>query len=310
MSARFSRVAYLSGGVGGARLLQGMARLLPPRALSAIVNVGDDLEHFGLYVCPDLDTVLYTLSGLADLRRGWGLRGETFHALQRVVRYGGEGWFQLGDRDLATHLMRTQWLAQGQRLTEVTARLSHALGVEHPVLPMSDEPLRTEIETRDEGVLPFQHWLVRRRAEPQVAAVRFRGTARPTAEVLQALRDAELVVIGPSNPYVSIDPILSLPGVREALPGKTVVAVSPIVGGRAVKGPLGEMIPALSGRAASAAAIAAHYAPLLSGLVVERGDEGGVQGVPALAAHSVMRDAADRMRLARAVLSFAETLCR
>jgi LPPG:FO 2-phospho-L-lactate transferase len=301
-------VAYLSGGVGGARLLQGLARVVPASSLSVIVNVGDDFDHWGLRVCPDLDTVLYVLSGLSDMQRGWGLRGETFRALELVRRYGGEDWFGLGDRDLATHVMRTQWLRAGETLTAITERLSRGLGVACRVLPMSDDRLETLIETESEGVLGFQHWLVRRRGEPRVKRVRFAGDARPSDAVMRALEAAELIVIGPSNPYVSVDPILSLPGVRERIAGKRVVAVSPIVGGRAIKGPLGEMIPALAGRDASAGAIAAHYGALLSGIVVEHGDEGSVQGTRVLAAKTVMKTARDRLQLAKTVLGFAESL--
>jgi LPPG:FO 2-phospho-L-lactate transferase len=286
-----------------------MAQLLAPEALTTIVNVGDDFEHWGLYICPDLDTLLYTLSGLSDQKRGWGLRGESFRALELVRRYGGDGWFQLGDRDLATHLMRTRWLAEGQTLTAVTARLARALGVEHTLLPMSDAPLQTQIETTSEGTLGFQHWLVRRRGEPSVARVRFEGNAQPTPEVLAAIEGADLAVIGPSNPYVSVDPILSLPGVRELLAHRPVIAVSPIVGGRAIKGPLAEMIPALAQREASALAIAAHYGALLKGLVLERGDEPASCELPLLATRTVMRTRRDRVRLARELLSFAETLC-
>jgi LPPG:FO 2-phospho-L-lactate transferase len=302
------KVCYLSGGVGGARLLQGLARTLAPADLSVIVNVGDDFDHWGLRICPDLDTVLYMLSGLSDTRRGWGLRGETFRALESVRTYGGEDWFALGDRDLATHLMRTQWLAQGETLTAVTARLAQALGVGCSVLPMSDQMLQTHIETESEGVLGFQHWLVRRRGEPRVRRVIFRGDARPTSQVLAAIDGADVVAFGPSNPYVSIDPILALPGVRERIARKRVVAVSPIVGGRAIKGPLAEMIPALAGREPSAGAVAAHYGSLLTGVVVERGDEASVAGVRVLPASTVMRDARDRLRLAHALLSFAESL--
>jgi LPPG:FO 2-phospho-L-lactate transferase len=303
------RVVYLSGGVGGARLLAGMAELLPAATLSAIVNVGDDFEHWGLKICPDLDTILYTLSGLSDMKRGWGLRRESFHTLELVQRYGGENWFQLGDRDLATHLMRSQWLREGMRLTEVTQRLARALGVEHAILPVSDSPLATSIETERDGTLDFQEWLVRRRGEPRVARVCFRGSALPTPEVCAALEDAELIVIGPSNPYVSIDPILAVPRVRALVSRRCVIAVSPIVAGRAVKGPLAEMIPALAGRPPSAAAIAAHYGTLLKGIVVEDGDEAECAALlPTLATGTVMRSNRERVRLARALLAFAEGL--
>jgi LPPG:FO 2-phospho-L-lactate transferase len=304
------RIVYLSGGVGGARLLDGLARVAPPEMLTAVVNVGDDLLHWGLYVCPDVDTVLYTLSGLSDARRGWGLRDESFRALEGVARYGGEDWFKLGDRDLATHLMRTRWLREGQTLTAITERLARALEVGCRVLPASDDRFATHIETEHDGVLAFQDWLVRRRGEPAVRSVSFRGDARPSPEVLGAIDGADLVVIGPSNPYVSIDPILALPGLRDRVGGKPVIAVSPIVGGRAIKGPLAEMIPALSGRPAGAAAIAAHYGDLLAGLVVERGDEAQVHGVPVLATRTVMKTRRDRTELARALMAFAEEQTR
>jgi LPPG:FO 2-phospho-L-lactate transferase len=300
------RVVALSGGVGGARLLDGLQAALPPGALTAIVNTGDDFEHWGLYISPDVDTVVYTLAGLAHEARGWGLADETFHALEMTRRLGGEDWFQLGDRDLALHLLRTRALADGLTLTEVTTRVAARLGVTARVLPMADQPCRTLIDL-DEGEIPFQDWLVRRRAAGTVRRVRFAGGPPPSPGVLAALDEAELVVIGPSNPYVSIDPILSLPGLRPALGGKRVVAVSPIVGGRAVKGPLGDMIASLAGRPPSAAAIAAHYGALVSAVVVERGDEAGLE-LPVLATSTIMRDRADRRRLAEELLAWAERL--
>lgn len=298
------RVVALSGGVGGARLLDGLQAALPAGALTAIVNTGDDLEHWGLHVSPDVDTVLYTLSGLADETRGWGLEGETFGALEMVRRYGGDDWFALGDRDLATHLVRTRALARGETLTETTAQLARALGVRTRVLPMADGPCRTMIDTDEHGALPFQEWFVRLRTRPVVRRVWFAGAPLPAPGVLTALAEADLVVIGPSNPYVSIDPILSLRGVREALAGRQVVALSPIVNGRAVKGPLGELIPQLAGRAPSAAAVAAHYGALVGGWVVERGD-GAEIAAPLLETQTVMRDRMDRRRLAEEILAFA-----
>ncbi len=309
----YSHVVALSGGVGGARFLDGLAQALPPGALTAIVNTGDDFEHLGLTICPDLDTVMYTLSALADEERGWGLRGETFAALSMVRRYGGPDWFALGDHDLATHLLRTEALRGGQSLTAVTARLCDALAVPARVLPMADGPCRTMIETVSDGTLPFQEWFVRRRAQPAVRAVRFAGRPAPAPGVLDAIAACEVVLIGPSNPYVSIDPILSLDGVRAALAKRPVVAVSPIVGGQAVKGPLGTMIPQLAGAPASAAAIARHYqqgGALLRGLVVERGDEAEVEGVAVHATGTVMRTQDDRRRLAEETLAFAAALVR
>jgi LPPG:FO 2-phospho-L-lactate transferase len=297
-------VVALSGGVGGARLLRGLTRALPEGVLTAIVNTGDDFEHWGQYVSPDLDTVMYTLAGLSDEARGWGLSGETFALLEAMKRYGEDAWFAIGDRDMATHVARTAALARGERLTAITGRLCRALGVTTRVLPMSDDRCRTMIDTQGHGALTFQTWFVRHRTAPAARRVWFEGEARATAAVLAALREAELVVIGPSNPYVSIDPILSLPGVRDAVFARLVVAVSPIVGGRAVKGPLAEMIPALDGVAPSAAAVAAHY-PGLRGMVVERGD---TLPLPAVATDTVMRGPEDSERLAREVLQFASDL--
>jgi LPPG:FO 2-phospho-L-lactate transferase len=293
------RIVALSGGVGGAKLVDGLAQVLAPEELTVIVNTGDDFVHWGLTICPDLDTVMYTLAGLAHPEQGWGIAGETFHALAMMERLGGPAWFRLGDRDLATHLFRTEQLARGSVLTDVTARLCTALGVRPRVLPMSDAARPTMLDT-DDGTLSFQEWLVGRRGAPTVRRVWWPGTALPTPAVLDAIASADLVIIGPSNPYVSIDPILSLDGVRAAIAQKRVVAVSPIVGGRAVKGPLGGMIPTLAGREPSPGAIARHYDGLLHAMVIERGDER--PPLRALATSTVMRDRDDRARLAREVL--------
>ncbi|HEX7476816.1 MAG TPA: 2-phospho-L-lactate transferase [Polyangiales bacterium] len=302
-----SRVVYLSGGVGGARLAHGLARALDPERLTLIVNTGDDFTHWGLSVSPDLDTVMYTLADLGDVARGWGLATESFAALSIVERYGGETWFQLGDRDLGTHLMRSQWLREGKSLTEITATLCKGLGVRARLLPMSDETSETMIDT-DQGTLTFQHWLVRARAAPDVRRVWFRGRARPTLAMLQAIEEADLLILGPSNPYVSIDPIFALPGVFERVRQKPVVAVSPIVHGQAVKGPLVRMLHTLARAEPSPFAIAAHYAGLLRGLVVERGDEASVQGVRVLGTATVMNTRERSLELAKQVLGFAEGL--
>jgi LPPG:FO 2-phospho-L-lactate transferase len=302
-------VVALSGGVGGAKLVHGLARALPAGALTAIVNTGDDFEHLGLFISPDLDTCMYTLSGLADDERGWGLAEESFRALEMLSHFGADAWFKLGDRDLATHLIRSDALRRGERLTEVTRRLCAASRVDTRLLPMADAPRATMIDTEAEGTLGFQHWLVRRRAEPKVRAVRYVGEEQPTDEVLAALRGADLVVLCPSNPYVSLEPILTLRGVREILAERRVIAVSPIVRGRAIKGPLASMIPALDGRAPTAAAVAARYAPYLSAMVVEAGDESELD-VPVLATSTIMRTHDDRERLARELLDFAESVGR
>jgi LPPG:FO 2-phospho-L-lactate transferase len=272
--------------------------------LTAIVNTGDDFVHLGLHVSPDLDTVMYTLAGLAHEERGWGLAEETFAGLSMVKRYGGPDWFALGDRDLATHLLRSEALRAGESLSAITRRLCSALGIVHPVLPMSDEPVRTMIETASDGTLPFQDWFVRRRAEPAVRAVRFDGGRAPGPGVVPAIDACDVVIVGPSNQYVSIDPILSLEGVRDAIGRKPVVALSPIVGGAAVKGPLATMIRDLTGEAASAGAVVRHYRGLIRGMVVERGDEATVGGIPVLGTSTVMRSREDRLRLAREILSF------
>jgi LPPG:FO 2-phospho-L-lactate transferase len=304
------KVVALSGGVGGARLLEGLARALTPGALTAIVNTGDDFVHLGLCVSPDLDTVMYTLSGLAHEERGWGLAEETFAGLAMVRKYGGPDWFALGDRDLATHLLRTDALRAGTSLSAVTARLCGALGIAHPILPMADAPRRTMIETTHEGTLPFQDWFVRRRAEPAVMAVHFEGERKAAPGVIGAIDASDVVVIGPSNPYVSIDPILTLDGVRDAIARKPVVALSPIVGGEAVKGPLATMIRELAGEAPSAGAVARHYRGLVRAMVVERGDEATVHAMPVLGTSTVMRSRDDRLRLARELLAFAAEVSR
>jgi LPPG:FO 2-phospho-L-lactate transferase len=300
------RVVALSGGVGGARLLDGLARALPPGALTAIVNTGDDFVHLGLNVSPDLDTVMYTLSGLAHEERGWGLAEETFGSLEMVRRYGGPDWFTLGDRDLATHLLRTEALRRGVSLSAVTARLCAALGIAHAILPMSDGPQRTIVVTASDGALPFQEWFVKRRAEPRVRSVSCEGDGKPAEAVIDTIHASDAVIIGPSNPYVSIDPILHLSGVLKAIVGKPVVLVSPIVRGAAVKGPLAAMIRDLTGEAVSAGAVARHYSALTrAAMVVERGDEETVANMPVLGTSTIMRSRADRLRLAREVLAFA-----
>ena len=310
---RWRKVVALSGGVGGARLLHGLSRVLEPSALTALVNTGDDFEHWGLWISPDLDTVMYTLADLAHEERGWGLKEESFNALERMRTYGADDWFALGDRDLATHLVRTEALRRGETLGAVTRRLTTALGIGCRVLPMADVPCRTIIETATDGALPFQTWFVRHRAEPKVTRVRLDPSPPPppAAGVLEALAEAELVVIGPSNPYVSVDPILSLPGVREAVFARPVVALSPIVHGEAVKGPLARMLVDLGGEAATPAAVARHYGPRLRGMVVERGDEATLRDLPNLRVRSsdtIMRTREGSARLARELLAFAQEL--
>lgn len=300
-----ARVVALSGGVGGARLVHGLAAVLPPGALTVVVNTGDDFDHWGLRICPDLDTIMYTLAGLAHPEQGWGIAGETWGTFAMMERLGAPTWFRLGDRDLGTHLVRTSALAAGARLTTITADLCRSLGVATRLLPMCDTPCPTLIETPS-GTLPFQDWLVRHRGAPRVTRTWSAAPASPTPEVLDALATADLILIGPSNPYVSIDPILRLPGIAAALAARPLIAVSPIVAGRAVKGPLAAMIESLAGVPASPTAIADHYAAALgrplTGLVLEHGEP--PPAIPCLATSTLMPTIDERVALARAVLDW------
>jgi len=294
----------LAGGVGGARLALGFYRTLEPADLSIVVNTGDDFEHLGLHISPDLDTVTYTLAGLANRENGWGVAGDSFEALAALGRLGAPSWFRLGDRDLATHLQRTALLSQGLRLTEATARICDALGVTAQVLPMTDDPLATKVVT-NEGELDFQDYFVRRRCEPVVREIRFAGveTARPSAEVVAALEMADGIVIAPSNPFVSVEPILALPGLREIVVSKPAVAVSPIVGGQAIKGPAAKMLGEL-GLEVSPAGVAARYDGLIEGFVMDQQDEAlaaGVRGMglDVVVTQTIMRSDDERAALAR-----------
>ena len=305
------KVFVLSGGVGGAKLAAGLDAVLPSENLTVVVNTADDFDLWGLRICPDLDTVMYTLAGIANPETGWGITGESFAALDMLARYGEDTWFKLGDRDLATHILRTARLRAGEPLTGITTDLSDALGVRSVILPMCDEPVATVLET-PEGPLQFQEYFVRRRQRDEVLATEVRGIeeAKPTDAVLQALAAADLVVFCPSNPVVSIGPILTVPGMSEALAAARAprIAVSPIVGGRALKGPADRMLASL-GHEVSAAGVARMYEGLVEGMVIDRVDEGERSEIEALdmrvlATDAIMRDAPDRTRLAREVLGF------
>ncbi len=306
------QVIALAGGVGGAKLTHGLAQILPPKDLTVVVNTGDDFEHLGLHVAPDLDTVMYTLAGLANPDTGWGRQDESWNFLDALGRLGGETWFRLGDRDLATHVERSRRLWKGEPLTEVTAALCAALDLRVRVLPMTDDIFRTMVQT-EEGELEFQEYFVHRRCGPRVTGFRFDGleSAFPTEQVLAALGAADVLVFCPSNPFVSLDPILSLPGVRERVGRKGAVAVSPIVGGQAIKGPAAKMLAEL-GMEVTAASVAAHYAGLLRGFVLDDVDSALKPGIendalPVLVTNTMMRTDADRARLAQEVLDFAAT---
>jgi len=308
------QIVAIAGGVGGAKLASGLQAALGERggALTVVVNTGDDFEHWGLTICPDLDTVLYNLADVHNPEFGWGRRDESFGVLSTLSQIGGEEWFRIGDRDLAVHLRRSEWLRQGDSLTDVTDRLRRSFGIASAILPMSDEPVRTLVHT-DEGDLPFQHYFVRRRCEPVVFDLTYVGVADATIPkaVRQAIRGADLIVFCPSNPYLSIDPILSVPGmrklIREARGVK--VAVSPIIGGRAVKGPAAKMMREM-GQMISPLTVVDHLSDLLDGFVLDREDVAvadAVQVAP-LVTDTMMHDNGDRARLAREVLDFGISL--
>ncbi len=309
MTGSAGAVVALSGGVGGAKLALGLYNVLPPGALTVVANTGDDFGHLGLSISPDLDTLLYTLAGLDNSETGWGRRGETWTFMAALDALGGETWFRLGDGDLATHVERTRRLAAGESLAAVTDDFRRRLGISARLLPMSDDPVRTRLLT-DEGWLDFQDYFVRRHCAPVVREIVFAGAAaaRPNPDFLAALADdgLRMVVICPSNPLISIDPILSLPGVRGALRAcrAPVVAVSPIIGGKAVKGPTAKMMAEL-GLPVDAASVARHYGGLLDHYVVDAADAdaAGEIDIPVTATRTLMETMADREALARVVLA-------
>ena len=299
------KIAVLSGGVGGARFAQGLVDVVAPSDVTVIGNVGDDVDVLGLHISPDLDSILYALAGLNDEERGWGRADESWRALETVGELGGETWFQLGDLDLGLHLVRTQALRSGEALSSVTRRFARSLGIEAHVLPASDDRLRTWIETPD-GSFPFQEWFVARRHRDEVDGVRFEGEAAPAPGVVEALDEAELLLVAPSNPYVSIAPILAVTPIREALAARRVpvVAVSPLIGGRAVKGPADRMLARLAG-GTSPAHVAAQYAGLIDALVVDEADADDLDGlgeVQPIVTRTLMSDPDARRRLAEAAL--------
>jgi LPPG:FO 2-phospho-L-lactate transferase len=304
------KIVVLSGGVGGARFLRGVVDTVDPADVTAIVNVGDDLEVLGLAVSPDLDSVLYALAELSDEQRGWGRGEETWNALATVEALRGEAWFRLGDRDLGLHLVRTQALRAGDALSTVTARLAAALGLDTTILPATDEPLRTWLDTPN-GSFDFQHWFVARAHRDPVDRVRFEGAAgaRPAPGVLEALHEAELILVAPSNPYVSIGPILAVERIRSALDRRRVpcVAVSPLIGGEAVKGPAATMLQRLDG-GTSAAHVAQCYAGLIDALVIDEADADDADavselGVRPIVTRTLMHDAASRRALAETAVN-------
>jgi LPPG:FO 2-phospho-L-lactate transferase len=299
------KVALLSGGVGGARFARGLVAAAGAGNVTVVGNVGDDLDVLGMSVSPDLDSILYALAGLNDEERGWGRAGETWEALETVSALGGEDWFRLGDRDLGLHLVRTQALRDGAPLSAVTARLATALGIEAAVLPATDDRLRTWIDT-PAGSFPFQEWFVARGHRDEVDAVRFEGEAGPAPGVLEAIEGADAILIAPSNPYVSIWPILAVGAIRDALERRRVaaVAVSPLVGGRAVKGPADRMLARMAG-GTTPEHVAGCYTGLIDALVVDESDPTGPLAVRRIVTQTLMTDLAASRRVAEAALEAA-----
>lgn len=311
------RVLALSGGVGGAKLALGLSKILTAQQLTIIANTGDDFEHLGLTISPDLDTVMYTLAGRNNLTQGWGLADESWQAMEMLKSYAAPTWFQLGDKDLATHLLRRQMLADGKTLSEVTAHLSRQLGITHPLLPMSDDAVRTWVSSENSD-LPFQTYFVRERCQPAVLGFRFEGiaTARPQPQFMAQLNDSQLsaILICPSNPFVSIGPILALAGVRNAMRNSAapVIAISPIIAGAAIKGPTAKMMVEMK-MPVSALGVAEHYGDLLDGYVIDEADADQAKDIERLgiAVHvtrTIMHSLQDRIDLARTTLEFTSSL--
>jgi LPPG:FO 2-phospho-L-lactate transferase len=315
-------VVALAGGVGGAKLVDGLAEILPGDSLTVIVNTGDDFDHFGLRICPDLDTICYTLAGIANPETGWGRSNESWKALENIELLGGPTWFRLGDRDLGVHLERSRLLSEGKPLSEICRHFCSIWEITHHVLPMSDDRVATLVHT-NEGVLPFQDYFVKRKCQPQVSGFNFEGaaTANPAPGVLDSLHSADLIVICPSNPWVSIDPILAVPGIRDAIleskHSKQVIAISPIIQGGTLKGPAAKMFKEM-GITPSAASVVIHYGSmdrggLLSGFMFDHLDASEKaaidnSGVPSLFTNTIMKTAQDRISLAKELVDFGRSL--
>jgi LPPG:FO 2-phospho-L-lactate transferase len=308
-------ILALTGGVGGAKLAHGLAMSLPAGALSVVVNTGDDFKLWGLHISPDIDTVMYTLSGLANRAQGWGLEGDTTKGMEMLARYGVDSWFLLGDMDVSTHLLRTYLLSQGRTLTDITTQLTTSLGIQSAILPMCNEPVETFVRTA-EGLLDFQTYFVAHRHADMVSGVVLKGIeeAQPTPEVLAALRNAQAVVLCPSNPFVSIGPVLKVPGMWDALAASSApkVAISPIVGGAALKGPAAAMLASM-GYEVSPFGVAGIYQGVIDGMIIDRRDEHDAPRIEALGiaveiADTIMRSDDDRRALGEVALRFCEQL--
>jgi LPPG:FO 2-phospho-L-lactate transferase len=304
------KIAALAGGVGGAKLAQGLAKILGPDELSIIVNTGDDFEYLGLLISPDVDTVCYTLAGIANDSTGWGLRDETFTVFENIRQLNGPDWFKLGDKDFATHIIRTQKLINGETLTKVTRDFCELWGIKHKILPMTDDIVRTYVDTIEDGLLPFQEYFVKNHFEPQIKGFHFQGmeAAHPTAEVLDSIKTSDAVVICPSNPFVSIDPILSLEGIKSILEDKYVIAVSPLIGRKAIKGPLAKMFIEMNIEP-SVNSITDHYQEFLNCMFIDDTDKAEIplkkhSSIILKATNIMLPDIENRIRLATEIVSF------
>jgi LPPG:FO 2-phospho-L-lactate transferase len=307
-------VVLLVGGVGGAKLALGLADILPAGTLTVIVNTADDFEHLGLHVSPDLDTVMYTLGGRANPQRGWGVEGDTFKAMEMVTTYGGASWFNLGDYDLGTNIYRTALLREGKTLSQITRQFCEALGIHQYILPMTDDTVHTRLDTVEFGMMDFQPYFVRERWQPTVTSIHFEGAeaARPASGIVEAIKAADALIIGPSNPFLSIDPILAIPGIRTALldAAAPVVAVSPIVNSKALKGPAAKLMRELE-LDVSPVSVARHYMFLLNGFILDNADShhvGDIQSLDIAATHldTIMTTKSDKVRLAEQTINWIE----
>ncbi len=308
------KITALAGGVGGSKLAQGLSEVLPPDDLTIVVNTGDDFRFFGLYICPDIDTVTYTLANLSNPVTGWGVRDDTFNTFETLHRNGSPAWFKLGDRDLATHMERTRQLADGKTLTDVCRYFNKTWQVKHSILPMTNDPVPTIIDTIEFGMLPFQEYFAKHHCEPTIKQVIFQGmeSAQASPAVLDALHASDAVIICPSNPLLSIDPILALPQIKEILKTKYVAAVSPIIGGKAVKGPLAKMY-AEKGIEPNPVTIAEHYRDFLECIFIDNQDENygkDIQqsGIIFQSTNIMMPDLPNRKRLAQTIINYLETI--
>lgn len=311
MALEQQRVVVLVGGVGGAKLALGLQGILSPENLTIIVNTGDDFWHYGLRVCPDVDTLLYTLSGRVNKEWGWGLADDTTTTLEALRAYGEDAWFRLGDRDIATHLLRTDRLRHGETLTQIVAYLARQMGIDAQVLPMSDAFIETKVNTREHGELDFQEYFVRHRWQPHVTSLRYEGAeeATPTQSVLSAIAQADLLLIAPSNPWLSIAPMLAMPAMRDALRARAIprVAITPIVGGQAIKGPAAKLMGEL-GFEVSATSVARYYGDVINGFVQDARDEmANLDSLISVAFDTIMSTDEDKMRLAKQILAWVQS---